>query len=315
MEPIERFADAYLTQWERHATVRATKRFALAPDTLVDTLFPETMQALCREPEVVALGPAARRFLLVQSAYRYMNEIALLEVDVVSRLATDVANRPHRVDLSPTVRQVAMTIAVDEAYHAFAAREFTAGVEALTGIAPLELSRRCTLEGAIAATVGEVPESARDDVRLLLLCVAENSITAEIFGLTEETAPNNPFHIVTVEHLVDERRHSAYFQHLLRHYWARLDAGTRETLTLALPGFLARFLEAYDFAGEARVFLAGVRLDAAAIDAIVARIPDPVFPRAQHPMGRNVMRFFERVGILDHPPARAMLLREGWITA
>src|SRR5207237_8684797 len=110
-----------------------------------------------------------------------------------------------RVALSEPVRQVALTIAVDEAYHAFAAREFITEVREATGIEPLEPQIVCGLEPAVEATTRAVAEDLGDDARLVALCIAENSITAEIFGMTEETLPDNPFHLVSAEHLVDGR--------------------------------------------------------------------------------------------------------------
>ena len=197
MDAIDRFAESYLAQWERASTVRSAQRYALTRDVTGEDLFPARLQPLCDSPLVAALGPDARRFVLVQTCYRFMNEIALLETDVVAGLASDLANRPHRVALSEPVRQVALTIAVDEAYHAFAAREFITEVREATGIEPLEPQIVCGLEPAVESTTRAVAEDLGDAARLVALCIAENSITAEIFGMTEETLPDNPFHIVS----------------------------------------------------------------------------------------------------------------------
>lgn len=313
MEPIDRFAESYLAQWERLATVRRAPRYALAPGTTADELFPERLQPLCLFPEVIALGPDARRFLLIQACYALMNEITLLEVDAVSRLATDVANRPHRVALSPAVRQVALTVAIDEAYHAFAAREFMAQVEAATALPPQGLLGRATLEAAIAGTLAVTADELRDDVSVVMLCIAENTVTAEIFGMTEDTPPDNPFHIVSAEHLVDERRHSGYFQRLLAHYWAGLDEPTREAVGAHVPGFMTRFLEGRDWVADSRALLGAAGAGAAIVDAVMGQFATMPYRRSDHPMARNAVRFLERTGLLAQPSIHAALHREGWI--
>jgi hypothetical protein len=315
MDAIDRFAESYLGQWERLATVRSTKRYALSGDIAGESLFPARLQPLCDVPAVGALGPAARRFILIQTCYWFMNEIALLETDVVSQLASDLANRPHRIDLSAPVRQVALTIAVDEAYHAFAAREFNAQVEATTGIRPVSMQRHCGLETAVAATQRATSEDLHDDLRVLMLCIAENSITSEILGMTEETPPDNPFHIVSEEHLVDERRHSGYFQHLLKHYWAGLDDERREALGALVPAFLERFLYQDVWSGWTGAVLAGAGMDAVTAERMVGERRSKSFPRTEHPMARNVMRLLDHSGLLAHAPTRAALTREGWIVA
>src|SRR6266540_739102 len=160
------------------------------------------LQPLCDTPAVAALGPEGRRYVLIQTCLRFMNETVLLETDVVARLAADLANRPHRVALSAPVGQVALTIAVDEAYHAFAAREFIGQIREVSGIEPVDPQTTCGLALALEATLRVTPETLRDDVRVAALCIAENSITAEILGMTEETPADNPFHIVPAEHLV-----------------------------------------------------------------------------------------------------------------
>lgn len=312
MDAIDRFAESYLAQWERAATVRSAKRYALTRDMTGENLFPARLQPLCDTPAVVALGPDARRFVLIQTCYRFMNEIALLETDVVGRLVCDLANRPHRVALSAPVRQVALTVAVDEAYHAFAAREFIAQVREATGIAPVEPQTQCGLELAVGATTQAVAEELHDDVRVVALCIAENSITAEIFGMTEETAPDNPFHIVSEEHLVDERRHSGYFQHVLKHYWAGLDEGEREAIGPIVPTFLEYFLGRDIWSAPAVAMLQAAGLEGSIAERTVRESVTPM-PRSEWGMARNVMRLLERSGLLDHPPTREALARAKWI--
>jgi hypothetical protein len=310
MDAFDRFATAYLAQWEQRATVRGKKRYALSGSPTDDDLFPAALQPLCQHP---AVGPEARRFILAQTLYWMQEEIALLEVDVVSRLASDVANRPHRVALPASVRQVALTVAVDEVYHAFAAREFAEQVEHATGIRPMDPPRKCGLDRALAAALAVTPRAMHDDVGLAVLCIAENSITSEIFGMVEGSEPGTAFHIVSEEHLVDERRHSAYFQHLLRHYWEGLGSEARDMLGRAVPAFLDEYLKPPGGEGGAGAMLRAAGLTGEQADAALGGLLARPFALADHPLVRNIVRVLERSGLLAHEPIREALTQRGWI--
>jgi rubrerythrin len=314
MDAIDRFAESYLAQWERASTVRSTKRYALTRDIAGEHLFPARLQPLCDAPAVAALGPEGRRYVLIQTCLRFMNETVLLETDVVARLAADLANRPHRVALSEPVRQVALTIAVDEAYHAFAAREFIGQIREVSGIEPVDPQTVCGLALALEATMRVTTEERRDDLRVAALCIAENSITAEILGMTEETPADNPFHIVAAEHLVDERRHSGYFQHVLKHYWAGLDEAAREALGAIVPIFLEHYLVTDIQTAPSVTMLRAAGVEAAAAERTVRDTLRPTV-RSEHRMARNVMRLLDQSGLLAHPPTREALVRAEWIAA
>ncbi len=314
MDALDRFAESYLAQWERVSTVRSTKRYALTRDVAGEDLFPARLQPLCDTPAVAALGPEGRRYVLIQTCLRFMNETVLLETDVVARLAADLANRPHRVALSAPVGQVALTIAVDEAYHAFAAREFIGQIREVSGIEPVDPQTTCGLALALEATLRVTPETLRDDVRVAALCIAENSITAEILGMTEETPADNPFHIVSAEHLVDERRHSGYFRHVLKHYWAGLDEAVREALGAIVPVFLEHYLPTDIPSAPAVTMLQAAGVEAGAAECTVRDCFKPI-ARSEHRMARNVMRLLDQSGLLAHPPTREALTRAEWIAA
>lgn len=314
MEPIDRFAERYLVQWDRTSTVRSTKRYVLTPEMAGESFFPPVMQPLCDAPAVVARGPEARRFVLVQSCYDFMNEIALLESDVVSRLSSSLAHRAHRVAMSEPVRHVALTVGVDEMYHSLAAREFIGQVRSVTGIVPVGLRQHSFLERAVDATLARFSDELHDDVRVIAVCIAENSITAEILGYAEGTTPDDPFHIVSEEHLVDERRHSGFFLHVLKHYWAGLDDAERDTVGLIVPAFVQEFLDTKVWGDTSMALLRATGLDASAAEQAFRDAFRPM-PRCEFGHVRNVMRVLERSGILAHAPTREALADAKWIAA
>lgn len=314
MTELDQFAESYLRHWEERATVRSARRYALTEAAAAEDLFPPVMEPLVADRRVAALGADARRFVLTQAAYGFMQEIALLETDNVGLLAAALAHREHRVPLSSAVCQAALTVSVDEAYHAFAAREFMERAIELTGIAPVALPREHAQIGiAHAAVRPTLPGDVADDFDVIVLCMAENVITREVLGMTQEAPPDNPFHVVCDEHLADETRHNAYFQRVLRHYWAALDERTRAALGQALTLFFDRFLaDGSRFRARSVATLRAAGLGAQAADEVVAEVYRP-FPPAAHPMAWNLVQLLERTGVLQHRPTRAALAAGGWL--
>ena len=311
---LDRFAAAYVAQWETRSTVRTARRFQLTEAIAANDLYPQLMDPLTAHPRVAERGPDARRFLLTQAAYTFMEEIALLETDTVALLAASLAHRPHRVPLSPAVREAALTVSVDEAYHAFAASEFIHRATELTGIAPMApLTSPAQVGIAHAAARANLPAAVGDDWDIVALCIAENVVTHEVLGMTRDTPPTNAFHIACEEHLADETQHQAFFQRVLRHYWRELDATTREAIGEALPVFFHHFFgDATRFRTRSVAILRAVGLDEASAHEILAELFDP-FPATQHPMARNAIRLLEKTGVLDHAPTGAALARDGWV--
>jgi hypothetical protein len=309
------FAEAYVAQWERVATIRSAKRYVVPEGAAPASLYPAVLEPLFCHPEVAALSQQAREFIAVQACYQFMNNIALLETDVVGQLASDLANRPHRVPVSRAMRQAALTVTVDEAYHAFAAREYMEQVERVTGIAPLALSSDCHYASLVPRVRARVPAELHDDFHVMALCMAENSITAEVLGITQGTPPDNPFHIVTDEHLQDERRHAGFFQSLLKRYWAGLDADAHEALGAVLPAYFGTFLEIEPWMDPAIARLRGAGMKADDAARIARHVFGYEYPPAEHPMARNIIRMLERAGVLQHEPTRAGLVKAGWMSA
>lgn len=241
MSGIDGYARRYLAQWEKRATVRTMARFL--PDGLgADDLFPASAQPLIRHPEIVARGPDAIRTLLVHTGHMWMASIADLEMDLISRLCGKLARGSFSFSLPEAVRQVALTVATDEAYHAFAAREFMERTEQITGIAHVPLAgREHSALNALEALVSAVPAELVPEAEIVALCFCEHFVTGAMFDLAPDEAADMPFQRVMREHLRDEGRHQIFFERLLAHLWREIGAERRLALGAALPAFFDAF--------------------------------------------------------------------------
>jgi hypothetical protein len=320
MRSIDEFSQDYLRQWDKKATVRTKPRYQLAESDAGQDLFPRSLQPLAGHKAVAGRGKDAVHELLVRTAYKWQGAVAILEVDVVADLCGRLASRAMRFALPDSVRHVALTIGTDEMYHAYAAREFIAGVKEATGIdpGPPDASLH-SLGKALTHVRQTVPAGLLPEAETMVLCFAENFVTEELFGMSKNTEARSPFHITVREHLIDEGRHQRFFQHLMAHMWNDLDPEARALLGRSLPGFFDAFLGDTDQhlqdAVDLLAFLGFEQEEARVIadeafDAAYGPI-NPIKARRKHAL--HCLELVDSSGMLGDPPTRDALRESGWL--
>jgi len=272
-------------------------------------LFPSRLRPFVRHPEIVALGEDVVNQVLTRACYKWMEDIAHTETDDVGRLCGLLANAHHAVPIPPQARQVALTVMTDEAYHAYAAREFINGVAELTGVLPGDYFGTYGLKRAMSWVENDVPEKDRQLLRIFALCIAENTITAEIMGVAKETAADNPFHIVMKEHMMDEGRHAVFFQNLLEHVWSQLDNSARKSVCNYLPTFLEKYLFEPEYLLPYFKTMLG---DSGVPEKIIKNVlaPKQMSQDKRLPffyIMRNITHLFEKAGMMDHADVRQVV--------
>lgn len=317
---IDAYSGKYLLQWEARATVRRMPRYRLPDDMSRHDLFPANLVALLDHDAVVALGRDARREILMRTTCGFMESVASLEVDLIADLCGKLVKNGMGVPLPDSTRQVALSIATDEAYHAFVAREFLGDMKRLTGIVPLETTDEIDpIQAALAHLQRTAPPAIRAEAEAMALCFAENFVTEELFGLSRDTEPSDPFHFIIREHMMDEGRHQVFFQNLLSYLWTALDEERRTALGRLLPGFLDVLLTNPTHHLNQQIDLLGVfgfdRKRATEIihESMNAKFGAVIPPKYDLIFARNSMNLIETARILDHAPTRAAMIEGGWI--
>ena len=151
-------------EWERRATIRTRPRRVLENDD--NLIYP-----LCRQPLVLSATfveqcPQWRDFVLLQSFYKFINDVVIFETDIVDKTARSIAKDRFSVPFPLVCRYDAMTVVVDEDYHALVALDFLQQTVAMTGIQPLDLPEQIELNRALPAAQAQAPAHLRDAVAL-----------------------------------------------------------------------------------------------------------------------------------------------------
>lgn len=290
------FADA----WETRATIRTRPRRVLEDDERL--IYPLSRQPLVLSETFLRECPQQRDFALVQTLYKFINDVVIFETEIVDQTARAIAKNRFAVPFPFACRYDAMTVVVDEDYHALVAMDFMQQTVAMTGIEPIELPTEIELSRAIPAAVALAPEHLRSAVELICVAIAENTVTGDVAAFARDDTVKPSIKGLMADHLLDEGRHSSFWARMVRIYWHTANDADRETIAQILPVFIGHYLT-NDIQKSFDLRL----IDALPVSEAIRRsLKDEMaglaFPiNRHHPLVGNIVRFFHNSSLLDTP--------------
>ncbi|HCN45424.1 MAG TPA: aminobenzoate oxygenase [Pseudomonas sp.] len=290
------FADT----WEERATIRTRPRRLVEDDERL--IYPLSRMPLVLTATFQRECPQWRDFALVQGLYKFINDVVIFETEIVDRTARAIAKDRFAVRFPFACRYDAMTVVVDEDYHALVAMDFMQQTIALTGIEPVALPTEIELSRAIPAALARVPEHLRDALELICVGIAENTLTNDVAAFARDDSVKPSIKGLMADHLLDEGRHSGFWARLTRIYWGQAPEADREAIAEVLPVFIRHYLtndtqQAFDLQLIAALDVTAPV--AAALREEVAGLEWPI--GQQHPLLGNILRFFRNSSLLDSP--------------
>lgn len=294
------FINDYLSKWDRYASVRShpRKKFTLEGDNATRYFYPPNKQLILLHPLVDALGEEAKQFILIQSLYKYSNDIEMTETEVVNPMASLIANDRLPLTFDVQLQQIATSILTDESYHALVASDSISQVEELTKVAPISLIMETELSRAIKQIKKQLPSTYHLIFELIAVCVAENTLTKELVYMQDDKDVNTVFQHIVKEHLVDEARHSAYFQYILQETWRMIDEDSKQAMIEIIPPFLSLYLGNNLQKEFDKNILVSLHFTAAQIEQIINDTHQGFKVTKDHPMIKNILIHFDRAGLL-----------------
>ncbi|WP_223444292.1 diiron oxygenase [Pseudomonas sp. BF-R-19] len=296
------FADA----WESRATIRTRPRRMLENDGKL--IYPLSRQPLVLSETFLRECPEQRDFALVQTLYKFINDVVIFETEIVDKTARSIAKNRFAFEFPFACRYDAMTVVVDEDYHALVAMDFMQQTIAMTGITPIELPDEIELSRAIPAAVTLAPEHLRSAVELICVAIAENTVTGDVAAFAKDDTVKQSIKGLMADHLLDEGRHSGFWARLVRIYWHAASAEDRQCIAQILPVFIAHYLtndiqKSFDFR-----LIDALQINDAARHALKNEMSGLAFPiNRHHPLVANIVRFFHSSSLLDSPCVQTAL--------
>ncbi|MCX2543272.1 diiron oxygenase [Pseudomonas sp. COW5] len=290
------FADA----WESRATIRTRPRRILEDDARL--IYPLSRQPLVLSETFLRECPDQRDFALVQTLYKFINDVVIFETEIVDKTARSIAKNRFAVAFPFACRYDAMTVVVDEDYHALVAMDFMQQTVAMTGIEPIELPNEIELSRAIPAAVELAPEHLRSAVELICVAIAENTVTGDVAAFARDDTVKPSIKGLMADHLLDEGRHSSFWARMVRIYWHTASDADRECIAQILPVFIGHYLtndiqKAFDLR-----LIDALPVNDATRRALKDEMAGLAFPiNRHHPLVGNIVRFFHNSSLLDTP--------------
>ncbi|KPU56843.1 P-aminobenzoate N-oxygenase AurF family protein [Pseudomonas fluorescens] len=296
------FADA----WESRATIRTRPRRVLENDDKL--IYPLSRQPLVLSETFLRECSQLRDFALVQTLYKFINDVVIFETEIVDKTARSIAKNRFAVEFPFACRYDAMTVVVDEDYHALVAMDFMQQTIALTGITPIELPDEIELSRAIPAAVALAPEHLRSAVELICVAIAENTVTGDVAAFAKDDTVKQSIKGLMADHLLDEGRHSGFWARLVRIYWHTASADDRHCIAQILPVFIGHYLtndiqKSFDFR-----LIDALQTNDATRHALKNEMSALAFPiNRHHPLVANIVRFFHSSSLLESPCVQTAL--------
>jgi hypothetical protein len=290
------FADA----WENRATIRTRPRRVLEDDERL--IYPLSRQPLVLSETFLRECPQQRDFALVQTLYKFINDVVIFETEIVDKTARSIAKNRFAVAFPFACRYDAMTVVVDEDYHALVAMDFMQQTVAMTGIEPIQLPDEIELSRAIPAAVALAPEHLRSAVELVCVAIAENTVTGDVAAFARDDTVKPSIKGLMADHLLDEGRHSSFWARMVRIYWHTASAADRETIAQILPVFIGHYLtndiqKAFDLR-----LIDTLPVSEATRRSLRDEMTGLAFPiNRHHPLVGNIVKFFHKSSLLDTP--------------
>ncbi|MEG2389561.1 MAG: diiron oxygenase [Pseudomonas sp.] len=290
------FADV----WESRATIRTRPRRVLENDERL--IYPLSRQPLVLSETFLRECPQQRDFALVQTLYKFINDVVIFETEIVDKTARSIAKNRFAVAFPFACRYDAMTVVVDEDYHALVAMDFMQQTVAMTGIEPIRLPDQIELSRAIPAAVALAPEHLRSAVELICVAIAENTVTGDVAAFARDDTVKPSIKGLMADHLLDEGRHSSFWARMVRIYWHTASVADREAIAKILPVFIGHYLtNDIQKSFDCRLIDALPLSDGARL-ALKHEVSGLAFPiNRHHPLVGNIIKFFHNSSLLDTP--------------
>lgn len=297
---------SFVDAWEGRATIRTRPRRMLEHDEKL--IYPLSRQPMVLSATFTRECAQLRDYALVQTLYKFINDVVIFETEIVDKTARSIAKNRFAIPFPFACRYDAMTVVIDEDYHALVAMDFMQQTIAMTGIEPIALPQEIELSRAIPAAVALAPEHLRSAVELICVAIAENTVTNDVAAFAKDDSVKQSIKGLMADHLLDEGRHSGFWARLVCIYWQGAAKEDRECIARIMPVFIAQYLtndiqKSFDFN-----LIEHLQVSPAIKQALKEDVTAMSFPiNSHHPLVGNILRFFKISSMLDSHCVRIAL--------
>lgn len=291
-----------LKKWNHSAIIRTRQRRLLnEQDQEAKLFFPAERSPLCLHPKVSSLGEEAIRYIQVQTLFSYLNGIANIELDLINDSSYKLYKNAVGMDFPYNMRLDALTVVIDESYHALVALDLINQVEQMTGITPLAMPKDTEASFALNEAITLIPTEYRELFRLVCVSLSEQALTTDLIDVINNKDIFPSFYLVMKDHVADEGRHARFSQLVLEFIWRNADPVVKN----AMKNPMVDFIELYNTDSIAKEFsscmLRQLNISGPEIDEIIndSYVQDTAKPwETNNIVTKQMMLALKKAGIL-----------------
>lgn len=285
-------------EWEKRATVRSRPKVVYDKEAK-GYYYPISRTPLAIHPAVIAKGEKAIEFLLIQSLYKYSNDIATIETRVVNETIIKVLTNQMPIQFNKEQQINLYSIMVDEAYHAYVAFDAMLQIEEYTGVKALPLPKVIEIEKAITKVREKLDDKYHNIFYLICVCLAENTLTKEISTMTDREETHPFFQKIIKDHFADEKRHSGIFYKLLEFIWINLNEEYKEHIGEIIVDFIEEYLGLKVQISFDKQVLSKIGFSQQEASKIVEDTYGGFKLTKDHPMLKNIITLLDKTSVFD----------------
>lgn len=290
--------------WEKLASVRVKPRKIIEVDHYHDYYFPASRQPIVKHPIIDKMEDDAKQFLLLQSCYKFMHDVAMIETEVVNAGALLIANNRLDFKFPKSIQLDAFTVLIDESYHAYVAFDFLEQLIAITGIKPIDLPSTGPVISALHEMQQRFSPKIRDIFTVIAVCIGEHVLIKDIISVSKGKTVIKAFYDIMRDHLLDEGRHSKMFEKIMGMLWEGIDNDIKDLIGPQLiEYFRLNFANQHQMEFE-RMVLKKLNLSDCEIDQIF----NDIYPKnnitLNNPVIVHIVNMLKNAGLFEHALTR-----------
>lgn len=230
----------YQKKWEARSSVRTRPR-KFIDFSKKGYFFPEDKQIVLLNQDVINLGQKIKEDILLQSFYKYLNDIVFLETQLINSACSKIIYDDLVVKYDHQTKLNAYTVIIDEYYHVYLAKDMI-----------LQMDQRfpninkfsypiSDAHNAVILIKNKLSKKYRDIFEIIAVCIFETTLVRELveFFNNESIHPSIKYYIN--DHMNDEARHYYFFFELLHYTWKELPKEYQDNI----GKYVAQFIKLY----------------------------------------------------------------------
>lgn len=241
LDTVGTLDNKYQKKWETRSSVRNRPR-KLIDFNLSGDFFPKDKQIILFLPEVQALGIDIQKEILVQSFYKYLDDIINLEIKLINSACNKLIYDNLVVSYTKEQKLNAWSIMIDEHYHVYVAQDMVHQLEQnFNSLTPMAFPVGDSVL-AVDAIKSSLDKKYHAIFEILAVSIFETTLIKELveFFDSKDVHPSIKYYVK--DHMNDEARHYGYFYDILCYTWDNLPEDYQQEIGKYLADFVKLYL-------------------------------------------------------------------------